>query len=255
MNEKFGTFASKAQRYHQYRPKYSIEYQKYIEMSQRGRSPAVVADIGAGTGIHTRILAPFFKKIYAIEPEIEMLSICKETLSDLNNVDYILSSAEKTNLPDSSIDFITIGEAFHLLDKSLCIPEFKRVLKKDGQVILVWLHKEYETPLFREREEIIKSHCPCYQKDVHARKLLKDTFKELFHSESFSYTKLDFDSNEYLSKEIFVYRTLSASYAITESDCGYCSLIFDLENLFDKYAKGNSLEILQSTIIYQGNLI
>lgn len=254
MNKKFGTFESKAQQYNQYRPRYSSKYQQYLKMNLHECS-ADVADIGAGTGIHAEILASIFKHVYAIEPVFEMLSVCEEALGHLKNIDFILASAETTSLPSSSIDYIIIGQAFHLLNQKLCIPEFKRILKKDGRVILVWIHKEPETPLFYSHEKILKSYCPCYQRDVHAQVFSRNTYKDLFLPESYQFTKLDFDSTEHLSMETFVNRTLSASYAIAECDCDYSSLVFDLESLFHKYARNNLLEVRQSTIIYQGILL
>ena len=151
-------FTSKVSDYVKYRPKYPSEFINYL-VNELGVSRSVIADIGAGTGILTKLLAAKVKKIYAVEPNLNMRSACEGYCSEFENFVAVDGSAENTSLFDKSIDFITVAQAFHWFDRTKTKIEFQRILKTKGKVILVWNSRVAENEFIKENNELCRHIC------------------------------------------------------------------------------------------------
>lgn len=248
-----GNFQGKARLYAKYRPLYSKNYSTYLQEQLKMNTHSSVADIGAGTGIHTRVLANITDNIFAIEPDIDMLEECRIQLK-CKNIKLIQGSAENTMLPDECVDYIVVAQAFHLFDRQKSLEEFRRVLRPHGTFILVWNSKEHENDLFYENEAVIKRYCPCYCREVHARTFFEESYQDCFSPETYTHIRFYRDSTELLNKNTYIMRTLSASYAITPDNTNYKSLIAALEIVFDRFSVNGVIEIPQSTVIYHGSI-
>ncbi|HZK54364.1 MAG TPA: hypothetical protein VFC84_09260 [Desulfosporosinus sp.] len=90
-------FTNKVSDYVKYRPKYPSEFINYL-VKEVGVSRSVIADIGAGTGILTKLLAPKVKKIYAVEPNLNMRLACEGYCDEFENFVAVDGSAEDTSL-------------------------------------------------------------------------------------------------------------------------------------------------------------
>lgn len=249
----YGNFIGKAKLYSKYRPNYSANYYQFLESNLNVNSNSIVADIGAGTGIHTKELSRIAKKIYAVEPNPQMLNECMFQLEKYSNVIGINSSAEAIELPDDSVDYITVAQAFHLFDRKKCLSEFYRIIRPNGLLILVWNSKE-QNDLFFENEKVIKKYCPLYIRTVHARQFLYESYKDIFIPNTYNYNYFFEDSTEYINKETFIMRTMSASYAITRENSEYYSMISELGKVFDNFSRNQLVEIPQSTVVFSGKL-
>lgn len=97
---------------------------------------AVVADIGAGTGQLARLFAPRCAQVYAVEPDSAMRTVAAGVSKDYPNIHIINAFAEQTTLPDSSVDLIVIGNAFHRF-KADAITELLRILKQSGWIAVI----------------------------------------------------------------------------------------------------------------------
>ena len=53
-------------------------------------------------------------------------------------VEFIEGTAEKTNLPDDSVDLVTSFSAFHWFEPLSTLQEFHRILKPHGRLALIW---------------------------------------------------------------------------------------------------------------------
>lgn len=102
-----------------------------------------VADIGAGTGLFTRM----FSKQVGDEGHVIAVDIAQNFLDhivktnrelDLRNVDTLLCSADSTELPEESVDVAFICDTYHHFEFPLkTMASLHRALKPGGQVILV----------------------------------------------------------------------------------------------------------------------
>ncbi len=133
-------FSDRAADYAKYRPSYPDQAIATILEGLGNPSQLVAADIGAGTGISSRLLAERGVRVLAIEPNPSM----REAASPHALVEFRNGTAEATNLPDSSVDLVTCFQAFHWFDPAPTLWEFHRILKPSGRLALVWNDRSQE---------------------------------------------------------------------------------------------------------------
>ena len=249
----YENFDQKAHIYAQTRAGYSNNYTN-IFCEQLSKQPdSYVADIAAGTGINTKQISKFCKKVYAIEPNEDMMSQCKIYCQSISNVEFIQGTSDSTYLPDRSVNIITIAQAFQLLDLEKTKAECQRILQKNGVVILVWNSKETKNDFFYETEKILLKYCPLYNRKIHVVDFTPSTFSDFFAAEPLFY-KLKDDGMHFLTKTEFIGRALCASYSISKNDTNYTNYVSELENLFDKFATNGLVYAPLSTVIYVGKV-
>jgi ubiquinone/menaquinone biosynthesis C-methylase UbiE len=129
-------FTGKAEAYAKARPGYPDAAMEYIA----GLAPpnAVFADIGAGTGKFTKLLAKSGNTVFAVEPNADMLEQLAVTLAPYPNATIIAAPAEATTLPGNSVDVITCAQALHWFDPDAFRTECRRIGKPGVLVIAVY---------------------------------------------------------------------------------------------------------------------
>lgn len=123
----------KARLYEKYRLPYARE--AVNDLCKSVPVHQVVADIGAGTGQLSRLLADKSQKVYLVEPDPAMRKVASLSLANLAVIEICAASAEQTTLAENSIDLIVIGNAFHRFKPQAC-DELRRILKKQGWIAL-----------------------------------------------------------------------------------------------------------------------
>lgn len=98
-----------------------------------------VVDLGAGTGKFTQRLVTRADRVVAVEPSVAMLDVLRAKLPD---VEAIVAGAESMPLPDSSVDAVTVAQAFHWFDRETACAEIARVLVPGGTLGLLWNHSD-----------------------------------------------------------------------------------------------------------------
>ena len=94
-------------------------------------------DIGGGYGRLIPTLYPFAKRLTLVEPSAKQRRIAKSQLSQIKNLTIASGTAQKTHLPDSSQDLITLVRVMHHLpDPQVALSELNRILKPSGLIIL-----------------------------------------------------------------------------------------------------------------------
>jgi ubiquinone/menaquinone biosynthesis C-methylase UbiE len=124
---KHGDFTGLATDYAQFRPGYAPQVATAV-LSCVGRDAADIdaADIGAGTGIWTRVLADRgLHSVVAVEPNDEMRRQGIESSRDKQIV-WRKGSAEATGLPDGSADLVSMASSLHWADFDKACDEFHR---------------------------------------------------------------------------------------------------------------------------------
>jgi SAM-dependent methyltransferase len=151
---KHGDFTGLAGDYAKFRPGYAPQVATAI-LGFLGREVAEVdaADVGAGTGIWTRILAARgLRSVVAVEPNDDMRGRGIET-SHGTSVTWSKGSAEATGLADGSVDLLTMASSFHWADFDRACEEFHRVLRPGGVFVALWNPRFIEAnPLLVEIE-------------------------------------------------------------------------------------------------------
>lgn len=98
----------------------------------------IIADIGCGEGMLLEKMIRKFPaaKVFGIDPSPENRRICKERGLEVYN-----GSVYNLELDDASVDCILFVEVVeHLKDEGLAMKEIRRVLKKDGALVLLFPH-------------------------------------------------------------------------------------------------------------------
>jgi SAM-dependent methyltransferase len=125
------SFGSVAALHERYRPGYPAEAVAWL----LGPGPLRVLDLGAGTGKLTRAVLAAGHDVVAVEPDAEMRA---ELAARLPGVSLHAGSAEQIPLPDASVDAVTLGQAFHWIDRGGALPEIARVLRPGGVLAVTW---------------------------------------------------------------------------------------------------------------------
>jgi len=163
---KLGDFTGLAGDYARFRPGYAPQVETAV-LSYVGRAAASIdaADIGAGTGIWTRMLAARgLHSVVAVEPNDDMRAQGIET-SRGTDIVWRKGSAEATGLPDGSADLVSMASSLHWADFDNACDEFHRILRPGGVFAALWNPRFIEAnPLLVEIEAQIAQLKPDVQR-------------------------------------------------------------------------------------------
>ncbi len=245
-------FKGKSSQYSRYRPTYPEAMFRFIE-SKLGLAPVHrIADMGSGTGLSSKWLIQNGNLVYAVEPNTEMRLAAEHFFQNYPNFYSINGTAEKTNLPDHSVDFILVGQAFHWFEQKKARTELKRILKPNGYVIITWNERLTETSTFLQHfENLLIRYSKDYMKVDH-RNISEEMLKEFYgHSR--------FDQRMFYNCQLFSWeglkgRLLSMSYAPEKNQPEFHSMLKELSQLFRKNAIHGQVKFDYHTLVYFGQL-
>ena len=251
MNEE--RFSGKAEIYKKFRPSYPKELFDYLYSQAGFRKESVIADIGAGTGIFTRLLLERGSTVYAVEPNGDMRGTAEQDLAEYKKLKLIDAPAEKTGLADASVDFITVAQAFHWFDRDLFKSECQRILKPGGKVVLVWNERDYESEIVKKDYDIRKKYA-ADNKGIGRYGGFRHDYLNFFADGIYEYKT--FNNDLQFDKESFTGRNLSASYAPREEKDPekYQGLVRELGEFFDEYSVNGILNYPHYTQSFAGNI-
>lgn len=131
-------FSSRVDDYVKYRPTYPTAVLDCLKEECGLTDTAVIADIGSGTGLLSKLFLDNGNTVYGVEPN-EAMRLAGETyLADYGNFTSMAATAEATTLAADSVDFVVAGQAAHWFEAKPARAEFLRILKAGGTIALVW---------------------------------------------------------------------------------------------------------------------
>lgn len=102
-------------------------------------------DMASGTGDIAKLYLKYIKnkgKVYAIDPNIQMLEVAKKKLNKFKNIKWGHGSAEKINTQDNYFDYYSISFGLRNVGNvNLALNEAYRVLKPGGRFICLEFSK------------------------------------------------------------------------------------------------------------------
>jgi SAM-dependent methyltransferase len=128
-------FQRAAARYERGRPEAPLAAIEALTLSLGISSASTVAELGAGTGKLSRLLAPRAGRYVAVEPVPAMREQFRRALS---GVPLIAAVSEMLPFRTSSIDAVVAAQAFHWFDIPRAMGEMHRALRPGGAVGLLW---------------------------------------------------------------------------------------------------------------------
>ncbi|MFJ9776385.1 class I SAM-dependent methyltransferase [Kitasatospora sp. NPDC101157] len=151
------SFDVAAARYEAARPSYPPALFDAIEqLMGRPLAGVRVADVGAGTGIATRLLRERGAEVIAVEPGGAMAAELRRVLPD---VPLVRGDGNALPLADSSCELLTYAQSWQWTDTGRSVPEALRVLRPGGLLAIWWNTTAFDVPWIRAQHERIAYHC------------------------------------------------------------------------------------------------
>ncbi|MFF2011927.1 class I SAM-dependent methyltransferase [Streptomyces sp. NPDC058195] len=119
------------------------------ELARRPLRGARAADIGAGTGIATRLLHERGARVTAVEPGAGMAA---ELHRALPHLPVVRGDGNRLPLATASADLITYAQSWHWTDPVLAAVEAVRVLRPGGALALWWNVSDHAVPWVAEQD-------------------------------------------------------------------------------------------------------
>lgn len=243
-------FSGRAEVYQKARPNYAPGLFACLQQEFGLNAGSIAADVGSGTGILTRQLLELGIRVYAVEPNDDMRQIAEKELGGSPGFISVDGSAERTNLPDQSVDFVFAASAFHWFDPLAFKKECERIIKPGGMAFLIWNETQMPEEIKQGRTAIFEKYTrPGEGKRASHKE--KPGVKEAFFDGNLGEAR--FSNAIQYDRERFINRTLSSSYSLTEADPGFDQFVADLGSLFDHYAEGGVIAVQQETAVYYKN--
>jgi ubiquinone/menaquinone biosynthesis C-methylase UbiE len=252
MKNSLQRFTQAVQYYIKYRPSYPKAVLETLIEDCGLTKNSIIADIGSGTGLLSKLFLDYDNTVYGVEPNQAMREAGEEYLKQYANFISVDGTAESTNLKDKSIDIITVGTAFHWFDPGKTKIEFERILKNLGWVLLVWNVRDIEhSALIGDYEKLILKYGKDYRESSASK--FDQTALATFFSPNEIKTQ-SFTNSQKFDWEGLKGRLLSTSYSLRPDDKQYDNMLAELKDIFDRYQKNGKIEFLYSTKLHYGRI-
>jgi SAM-dependent methyltransferase len=245
-------FSNRVADYVRYRPGYPEELLPLLKTWTSFRADHVVADIGSGTGLLSKLFLDFGNRVLGVEPNPEMRVAGEEFLSGYPNFTSVAGSAEATTLPSDSVDFVAAGQAFHWFQMPAARNEFHRILKSDGRVLVIWNERLLdETAFLREYEALLLRFGTDYAR-VNESYPRAEQMLEFFGATDFtSHSLPNFQEFDF---EGLSGRLRSSSYAPPPGHPQFEPMMKELRQLYDAHQRRGVVRMEYRTRVYAGKL-
>lgn len=245
-------FSNRVADYVRYRPGYPSASLDLLR-TKCGLQPSdVVADIGSGTGLLSKLFLDNGNRVFGVEPNAEMRSAGEEFLGECSNFESVNGSAEATTLPAQSCSFVTVGQAFHWFDAAKTRSEFQRILKPAGWIVVLWNERLTDTTEFLRAYEALLLRFGTDYARVNESYPRPEQMRAFFGANEFTARELpnaqEFDFDGLRG------RLRSSSYAPTEDSPVFPEMMLELERIFAAHQQGGHMQFEYRTRIYTGKL-
>ncbi len=244
-------FSNRVENYVKYRPDYPAEILQLFAAEMNLRKESVIADIGAGTGISARLFLENGNPVFGVEPNRAMREAAENFTQSFPNFKSVDGTAENTSLEEKSIDFIVAAQAFHWFNQTDARKEFKRILKDEGFVVLIWNERQLDTTAFlKDYENLLVEFGTDYE-TVRHENITKEKLQDFFQTD---FQQAVFQNRQTVNYDGLRGRMLSASYIPSEENPRYGAMLKKLESLFAEHAESGRIDILYDTKIFYGQI-
>jgi ubiquinone/menaquinone biosynthesis C-methylase UbiE len=112
----------------------TAERRKFIPLAS-----GTVLEIGIGSGLNLPFYGPTVRKLYALDPSLELWKMAHQRVRKAPfPVEFLTSSAEHIPLADMTVDtVVTTWTLCTIPDPIRALTEMKRVLKPEGRLVFV----------------------------------------------------------------------------------------------------------------------
>lgn len=240
-------FTGRASGYDKHRPTYPIAAIDAILESLGEPGSLTAADIGAGTGISSRLLSQRGVRTIAIEPNPSMLEQGQARREQL--ITWRLATAEATGLPPASVDLVLCAQAFHWVDHERALSEFARILRPRGRAAVIWNVHDETDPFTAAYRAVVARHA---LESPKSPSFIGHEKAPRFGPPLWVNARvLTFPHEQSLDAPALIGRAASSSYCPSEGPA-HDSLAADLLALHTTWQKGGHVHIRYQTRLYLG---
>ena len=121
-------------------------WQAFGQLLLRVLPPLVVADLGAGEGLLSELLARRCKKVIAVDnsEKIVAFGATKAKKNNLKNLEFRLGDLENPPIDPDSVDLVILSQALHHANEpARAVESAHRILKARGQIVILDLSKHH----------------------------------------------------------------------------------------------------------------
>jgi SAM-dependent methyltransferase len=245
-------FSGRVEAYRRFRSHYPREIIPVLEERCALTRESVVADIGAGTGMLAELFLENGNRVFAVEPNADMRAACEELVERYPRLTCVDGTAEVSRLADRSADFVAVGRALHWFDQKKCRPEFARILREGGWVVLASQGPLARSePLIQEFQTILKEHGLDYAR-LRRRYDIEDAARRFFAGGEFH--EAEFPAIEEMTYEELEGFTLSLSVTPQPGHPGFPAMQEALGKYFARYESGGKVRMPMTCKIHFGHL-
>lgn len=242
-------FSHKVRDYQLARPDYPDTLFETLRRTGALPDHAVVADIGAGTGLLTQGLLARGHRAIAVEPNAEMRAAADAVLSGHPLYSSRPGSAEDCGLQSGGVDLVVAAQAFHWFNVPLARAECLRILTPAGRVALVWNDRVLEDPLNQALDQL-------FSRFGGSRRLATVASEERRHVPEFfgsgAFEQHEMPHAHRLSREALVALVFSRSYMPPRDSAAGVEAERGTAALFDRFARDDSVQMRYQTLVIIG---
>jgi ubiquinone/menaquinone biosynthesis C-methylase UbiE len=154
-------FTGTAEFYVKYRPAYPskifADIVSYFSLKGHGQ----LLDLGCGTGELAIPLSKHFDRVLALDPELEMLNQgkLKAKANGISNINWQNGSSESLKSVKGVFKLITIGQAFHWMDRKRVLDDIYNLIESSGGLFIAGAPNSMNMPqnsLTTRKDNLIK---------------------------------------------------------------------------------------------------
>jgi SAM-dependent methyltransferase len=232
-------FSGLAAAYAAARPSYPVESVDVLFKGLGDPARLAVVDLGAGTGISSRLIADRGPHVFALEPNSAM----REAAKPDPRIDWIDGTAEATTLPPASVDVVAAYQAWHWVDHPAGVAEARRILRPNGRMAVIYNERDERDPFTGGYGAIIAT----YAVDATEQRRF-DALSNFAAIDPARTRRFEYPNIHHLDRAGLHKRAESSSYLPHEGPAGD-AMHAEIDMLFNRFECNKAIEMHLLTIV------